>query len=286
MKTKVYKFKKKMTKVLIIGNNSFIGSNLFSFLKKDFFVKKLSFSSFKEKNTNFLKKYTHVINCSINPNYAKSKYKSKFDNDLIIANKIKNFKIKYIFLSSRKIYKPKLNIKETDTPYPSCSYSKNKLITEKKLSSILNNKVLIFRISNVIGLPIKNNKRKVHLIFVDHFFESVNRGIVFDNNNNFKDFISIKMLSKIIFFSIKKDISGIYNCSIGKKIYLNKIVGWLNYYNKNKCKIVKIKKNLRNKDNFTLNNNKIMKIMSFKYSINDLEKYCKGISKIYFEKKI
>ena len=47
-----------------------------------------------------------------------------------------------------------------------------------------------------------------------------------------------------------------------------------------------MKKNLSNKDNFTLNNEKLMKIISFKYSINDLEKYCKGISKIYFEKKI
>ena len=275
-----------MTKVLIIGNNSFIGSNLFSFLKKNFFVKKLSFNDFKKKNINFLKKFTHIINCSINPNYSKYKYRGKFDNDLIIAKKIKNYKIKYIFLSSRKIYKPKFDIKETDTPYPSCNYSKNKLITEKKLNSILNNKVLIFRISNVIGLPIKDSKRKVHSIFVDHFFDFANKGIIFDNNNNFKDFISIKMLSKLIFFSIKKDISGIYNCSIGKKVYLNKIIGWLNYYNKNNCKIVKIKKNLRNKDNFTLNNNKIMKIMSFKYSINDLEKYCKGISKIYFDKKI
>ena len=137
-----------MTKGLIIGNNSFIGSNLFSFFKKKFFVQKLSFNDFKEKNINFLKKFTHIINCSINPNYSKYKYRGKFDNDLIIAKKIKNFKIKYIFLSSRKIYKPKFDIKETDTPYPSCSYSKNKLITEKKLNSILNNKVLIFRISN------------------------------------------------------------------------------------------------------------------------------------------
>ena len=275
-----------MNKVLIIGNHSFIGSNLFSFLKKKFFIKKLSFNDFKKKNTNFFRKFTHIINCSINPNYVKYKYKSIFDNDIIIAKKIKNLKIKYIFLSSRKVYKSKHNIKETDTLLPSCNYSKNKLITEKKLNYILSNNVLILRISNVIGLPNINNKRKVHLIFVDHFFKFVNKGIIFDNNNNFKDFISIKMLSKLIFFSIKKDISGIYNCSIGKKVYLNKIIGWLNYYNKNNCKIVKIKKNLRNKDNFTLNNNKIMKIMSFKYSINDLEKYCKKISKIYFKKKI
>ena len=65
-----------MNKVLIIGNHSFIGSNLFSFLKKKFFIKKLSFNDFKKKNTNFFRKFTHIINCSINPNYVKYKYKS------------------------------------------------------------------------------------------------------------------------------------------------------------------------------------------------------------------
>jgi len=275
-----------MSKVLIIGKKSFIGSNLYSFLKKKLSVKIISFKDSKKKKTNFFKKYTHLINCSIHPNYTKYKYKNKFDNDLKIVNKIKNTEIKYIFLSSRKIYKAKYNIKENGIINPISNYSKNKLITEKKLRFILNKKVLILRISNIIGLPIQNNKRKVHSIFIDHFFDSVNKGIIFDNNMNFKDFISVQMFSEIMFFSIKKDITGIYNCSIGKKIYLNKIVGWLNYYNKNKCEIIKPKKNLGNKDNFTLNNSKIMKIMSFKYSINDLEKYCKKISKVYFRRKI
>ncbi len=275
-----------MIKVLIIGNKSFIGSNLYVFLKKKFFVKKISFNDVKKKNINFFKKYTHIINCSINPNYVRYKYKNKFDNDVKIAKKIKNFKIKYIFLSSRKIYKPKYDIKETDIANPICDYSKNKLITEKKLKHILNQKVLILRISNIIGLPVQKNKRKVHSIFIDYFFASAKKGIIFDNNLNFKDFISIKMFCEIMFFSIKKDIFGIYNCSIGKKIYLNKIVGWLNYYNQNKCRTVKLKKNLGKKDNFTLNNDKIMKIMSYKYSVNDLKKYCKNISKVYFKQKI
>ena len=38
-----------MIRVLIIGKNSFIGSNLHNFLKKKFFVKKLSFYEFKKK---------------------------------------------------------------------------------------------------------------------------------------------------------------------------------------------------------------------------------------------
>ena len=56
-------------------------------------------------------------------------------------------------------------------------------------------------------------------------------------------------------------------------------------YNQKKCKVLKIEKMYQNKDNFTLNNTKLSKIISFKYSINDLEKYCKKISKIYFKKK-
>ena len=115
------------------------------------------------------------------------------------------------------------------------------------------------------------------------------KGTIIDNGNSFKDFISINSIK--LYILLLKDIFGIYNISIGKKIYLNKIIEWLNYYNKNKCKIVKLKMNLSNKDNFTLNNEKLMKIISFfKYSINDLEKYCKYInifiSKIKYEKKI
>ena len=275
-----------MIKILIIGRKSFIGSNLYFFLKKKIFLKLISFSKIKNKNKNFFKNYTHIINCSVNPNYVKYKYKNKSDNDLIIAKKIKNLKVKYIFFSSRKIYNPKYDIKENNVPHPVCNYSKNKLITEKNLTSILNNKVLIFRVSNIIGLPIENNKRKVHWTFVDEFFDFAKRGVIFDNGKSFKDFISIKKFSEIIYSSIKKDLFGIYNISIGKKIYLNKIVVWLNYYNKSKCKIVKLKKNLKNQDNFTLNNKKLMKIISFKYSINDLEKYCKNMSRIYFKRKI
>ena len=144
----------------------------------------------------------------------------------------------------------------------------------------------IFRVSNIVGLPVNSNKRKVHWTFIDQFFNFAKKGIIYDNGINFKDFISINKFSEIIFFSIKKKISGVYNISIGEKVNLNKIVKWLNYFNKRKCKIVKLKKNLRNKDNFTLNNRKLMKIIGFKYSINDLEKYCKKISKIYFKKKV
>jgi len=275
-----------MIKVLIIGKKSFIGSNLYKYLKSKIFVKLISYSDFNNKNDNFFKKYTHIINCSINPKYLKYKYKENLDNDYQITKKIKKYQIKYIFFSSRKVYKPKYNIRENGKLLPKSAYSKNKLITEKKLLLILKKKLLIFRVSNIIGIPVKNNKNKVHNTFIDEFFNSAKKGIIYENYKNFKDFISMKTFSEIVYLSIKKNIFGLYNLSMGKKVYLNKLVKWLNSYNKKSFNVIKSKKMINNTDNFTLNNDKLTKIISFKNSINDLEKYCRKISKIYFKKKI
>ena len=73
-----------MLRVLIVGKKSFIGSNLYTFLKKKYYVKKISYNDVKKKNTNFFKNYSHIINCSVNPNYIKLRYNPKFDYDLKI----------------------------------------------------------------------------------------------------------------------------------------------------------------------------------------------------------
>ena len=88
---------------------------------------------------------------------------------------------------------------------------------------------------------------------------------------------------------IKKNKSGIFNVSIGKKVYLKKIVKWLNYYNLNKYKIMKIsKKNLHtlNRESFYLNNSKLISSINIKISLIDLKNECLKISKeLFYEKK-
>lgn len=273
-----------MIKVLIIGKNSFIGSNLFDNLKKKIYTKKISFNQFKKKKTSYIQNFTHIINCAINPKYTTNKYNTKLDIDLFIAKKIKKFDIRYIFFSSRKIYKSKYNISENSKTFPKCRYSKNKLITENKLNGLIYEKLLIFRVSNIIGVPRKKIKNKVHWTFLDEFFKFAKKGIIFDNSNSYKDFISIEKISEVVLLSIKKNLTGVYNLSIGKKIYLNKLVKWLNYYNNKKCRIINSNKYEGKMDSFTLNNSKLSKFISLKYSLNDLEKYCKKISKVYFRK--
>ena len=156
-------------KILIIGKKSFIGINLFKFLKRNKVdVIKKSFENFFKNYNSLDGKFDFIINCTSNKNFIKNNYQVKYDNDLNIAKKILHSESKLVILSSRKVYKPKFNIKENDKKKPKCNYSKNKLISENSVKKILGNNTLILRISNIIGLPIKS-KRKLHKTFVDIF---------------------------------------------------------------------------------------------------------------------
>ena len=144
-------------------------------------------------------------------------------------------------LSTRKIYKTGANIKEDGKIEPKCFYSKNNLKAEINIKKILNEKrILILRISNLIGYNPYNSK-KVHHTFTSIFFEHIKKNEIFDPKLYFKDFITINKFCEIILKLIKKNAYGIYNVSIGKKIYLKDITKWLNFYNPKKSTLKTIK---------------------------------------------
>ena len=78
------------------------------------------------------------------------------------------------------------------------------------------------------------------------------------------------------------NVSGIYNVSLGKKIYLKKIINWLNFYNNKEIKYIESPKNQKF-DNFTLNNDKLMNTIKIKNSIQELKKYSIKLSKKLFK---
>ena len=268
---------------LIIGRKSFIALSLLDYLhKKKVNAISVSFETFIKDYKLLIKKFNFIINCASNKNFIQKKYKIENDYDLKIANKISKSQIKLIMLSTRKVYQSKFNIKENSFTNPKCNYSKNKLITENILKKTLKNKLLILRIANTIGLP-KFNKRKLHKTFIDIFFDNVKSGHIYDCYGVYKDFIPVNKLSEIIFKLVKKNAYGIFNVSTGKKIYINEIVKWLNYHNKLSTIVIPLAKKL-NKDNFTLNNSKLINKIKIKISISDLKNECIKISKNFFKR--
>ena len=256
-------------KLLIIGKHSFIANNLYLYLKNKIDVKKISYERTIKLKIIYLIKFDYICNCSIKKEYVYKKYSVKNDIDSYLINKLKKIKITYIFLSSRKIYKPKANIKETDIARPIYNYSKNKLISEKKVRKLFKNKYLILRISNLIGKNKKTN-RKISNNFIDNYFKLRKKKIVY-YENFFKDFLSIDQFNIIFFNILKNNLRGIFNVSLGKKVYIDEILKSLNK-NKNKSKFQKIK--LKTNDSFYLNNEKLKKKIKIKIKKSDLLAYC------------
>jgi len=259
-------------KVLIIGKKSFIGSNLKNYLSKFFEVKSISYENIQNLNNFFFLSFSHIINTSIHKNYIHKKYNEKFDLDRKIVNKLYKNKIIYIFLNSRKIYEPKLNISELSKIKPRNNYAKNKLITERYLKKKLKKKLVSLRISNVIGRRVFKNNRNNHNLFLDNFINYKKKKKKLIVTDDFKDFITINHLCIIIKSLIKKDISGIFNASLSKKVYISEITKWLspNYYDN-------ISFVNKKSDSFTLSNKKLLKRISIKINKKQLKKFCEKL---------
>jgi dTDP-4-dehydrorhamnose reductase len=268
-------------KLLIIGKNSFLGKNLYNGIKNKINTRLLSYEEFLKLNKDKIKSFNYLCNSSLNAGYNKSKYREKNDIDLKIVKKIRNYKINFIFLSSRKVYSNKNNIKENDKLAPKCNYSKNKLITEKKIFKLLPNKLIILRVSNVLGL--KNySLRRTHVSFIDNYIKYISSNKKTYYDNDYKDFITIQQFIKIFYNIIKKKLRGVYNVSSGKKIYIKEILKWLNYKNLYKNKFL-IKKNSYCYDSFTLNNKKLINSIKIKINKSEIKDFCRVMGKkIYY----
>ena len=272
-------------KILIIGNRKgFVASHIFSYFKKkktQTFL--LNFKNFIIKDKKYFSRFDLIINASTDQKFIKTHYSEKNDRDLLIATKIKEIdSLNFVMLSSRKIYKTGVNIKEDGKIEPKCFYSKNNLEAEINIKKILNEKrILILRISNLIGYN-PYNPKKVHHTFASIFFEHIKKNEIFEPKLYFKDFISVNKFSEMVLKLIKKNAHGIYNISIGKKIYLKDIIKWLNFYNPKKFTLKTIKNN--NVECFTLSNKKLLNFISIKNNQIDLKRECLNLSKKFFKK--
>lgn len=253
-------------KILIIGKNSFLSTNLFQFLKKKFPITKIDFDKFLKTEEKKISKFNYVINCSTNNFFFNKQYNLKYDHDFLSAKKLKNIKSKLIIFSTSKIYGPGFNLKENSKKKPIDRYGKNKLISESKVYK-LKKELLIFRVSNVVGKENKNSSRKITNLFFDVIRKNLKKKIIIVTKiNYYKDFILIDDFVRIIYLSIIRDLKGIFNLSTNFKIYLHDLAKDISLYTGSKIKYSNSKTY-----SFTLNNKKLLNKIKIK-KIKNLRK--------------
>lgn len=192
-----------MKKMLLVGKDGFIGSNLYSLLSKYHNVDAISYSALDCISSN----YDAVINCSIHPEYKSQKYKEENDIDLKISNK---FKCKTVMISSRKVYGSSNILKaydENSSTSPTDYYGENKLITEQKIKDT-KDEYLIFRASNIFGY--EPGRSSFMGFCIDQLIK--NNTISYEISKETKrDFLHVKRFSNIVIKSLDKNLNGLFN---------------------------------------------------------------------------
>ena len=208
-------------KILIIGKRSRIANYFISKYKKKIQMKLLSFSEAKKTSQKKINNFDWILNCA----FKKNIHNSINNPDLQILKKIKNVSLKYIMMSTAKVYESKKFeiYKENKITKPKSNYGKLRLTTENKIIESLGNRALILRVSNVLIHNSNNNKKNFNTL--DQMIYSLKhyKKIFLPKKKIIKDFITLDFLVENIFLLIKKKKHGIFNIGSSRKISLEEL---------------------------------------------------------------
>jgi len=264
--------KKNYKKIFLVGNKSFLQESLFKNLK----IKNIVIIKYSKMLKVKVSEDDLVINFSNHINFYKKQYNQKYDRNLILAKFLRGTKTKFIMLSTRQVYKAKMNITENSNIKPISTYGKNCYHSEKNCKKFLYSKLLVLRLTNIIGY--ENRKKKRHSL-MSAVINGYKQGLIkFDNNYYLlKDLLPVKQFSEIFKKVLKFDISGVYNVGTGKSIKVNLFINKILGNKKIKIKIDKKKKILDN--NFSINPKKLFNLIGYTFTdkmliteINNLKK--------------
>jgi dTDP-4-dehydrorhamnose reductase len=270
--------------VYLVGNKSFIQNYFYSLYKSKINLIKITFNKFITNNK--VSDGDVVINFSLDKNFFTENYILNKDRDLKIIKLLKNKKILFVILSTRMVYKQRLNLKETSLKKPSNIYGKNKLMIENNCSKIKNikPKILILRLSNIIGYEIN----RIRSSLMSKIIHGINKNsIQLDNSyNKKKDLMPVELFCRVLFNLIKKRVYGTFNVGSGISISLLELSKIMLNSNKFFNIEIKIDKKLNTSDNdYSYNISKLKNIYKFNFKKKDLVNSLNGIRKKIYANK-
>jgi nucleoside-diphosphate-sugar epimerase len=199
------------TKVLIVGDNSFVGRNFYNSIKLNDTVI-ANIIPYSQLHHIDLKRYDVVLNCAITYEYKTQKYNNKYDLDYLVGLKAQEAGCQYIMMSTRKVYGNSIELSvydELSTLKPFDRYGENKVKTEMALDSLVEN-LTILRGSNIYGFE---QGRSSFVGYCMTQLKSLNI-IDYDMDENIKrDFISIDTVSEVLKQVCLIKPKGIFNLS-------------------------------------------------------------------------
>jgi len=263
-------------KILIIGRNSFVAQYFIEACKDneiDYFA-----CSHLDIPGN-LNNFNWVVNFTINPKFFTDKYSESIDQDALIVEKLsKSQNQKYAMISSRMVYgcdnflTPSLEGDEVKHNNNSI-YGSNKIFSEQYCRSIMGSKnLLIARGSNIFGYEL--GRKSFAGTALDGLLSKSE--ILLDiSEKTVRDFIPVNDFAIYLMQLISKKCIGVYNVGSGIGITLEDLCNSIiKGYG---CGAITTIGSTVIKDQFVLDNQKLLSIGSRKINKVDIMKYAKHI---------
>ena len=284
-------------KILITGIKGFIGSQIEQTFKKRSEIFGTSSDTEKNDYKKLIKKKIRpniIFHCAgsglvgINKITHSIHKKTNLDstkNLIKFINKIKLKNSKIIFLSSQSVYgKVSGNkISESNPTVPISSYGKTKLLAEKKIMKITNNRVIVLRLFSIYGIGLKKQ------ILWDACNKFKKKDTKFrGNGKERRDFLNINDLIKLIKKIIVSNINNkneLYNVGSGTGIKIRNLLLKLKSIYKLEKKLFFLENQKKSEhQNYISSNKKITQNFKWKISKNlyqELKQYVKWFKKNY-----
>lgn len=258
-----------MSSILIVGKNSFIGSNFAKYCGG-------TIVGYDEIDGVDVSSFDVVINCSIDDRYKAEKYCEEIDTNIKLSDRTRG---QFIMLSSRKVYGAYDDLvchTEMGWTNPTDFYSENKLISEEAV--LRNPSSTVLRLSNVYGF--EPGRKSFFGYTIDQLLSGHITYTISPDTK--RDFIYIVDLCKILAKIAEVKPSGIYN--LGSSIATNASTIAENIVNGYGDYIDIYYKTSIPSDQFVLSTDKLksmigdIDISSIEETVFDIGRQCKGLN--------
>lgn len=210
-------------KILIVGRNGYLGRLMASRAPQ------LDYLAHSEiTGPEVFNGYDIVINMALDPRYVSMDYEKAIDFELRVGEMLAPLDSHLVMISTRKVYTLDVafGARETDAAHGVDSYGRNKCITEKALTDLLGNRLLILRLANVAGFEIL----RPQLTFFPQMLNSLkaDNRIVFDiSPSTRRDFITDDAVINGILEAAERKLGGIYNLGSGTATEVGNLAHWV-----------------------------------------------------------
>jgi nucleoside-diphosphate-sugar epimerase len=230
----------------------------YSFFKGDIRDKNKIATWLRSKKFDAIIHLAAIVPIKVVNNNKKKAYEVNYIATKNIADEVKKNKIKWFFFASTSHVYSSITkkISESAKTNPISYYGKTKLLAENYIIKKFKKSDTTYCIGRIFSTTNKNQKNNYLIPDLKTKIKKSKKKIILYNLGHYRDFISMKDISKIIFCLYKKKFNGIINIASGKALYLKDIATYISRHYKKK---IEIKDNVE-KTYLVANINKLKKI--------------------------